>query len=130
MLAVVIIFTIMNFNDLLVDHDYYASDNNYYSKDASTEWNSFDEFYAEYINADVDMNLIYRWDIKTRDKEEIENGASKYYMELFIIKQRKGIYAPQFIHSISENDFDKIKKLLQLHLDKLANIWLPFSVSE
>jgi len=120
----------MNFNDLLQDHDYYASDNNYYSNDESTQWNSFDEFYAEYIKADIDMNLIYRWDIKTRDKEEIESGASKYYMELFIIKQRKGIYAPQFIHSISEKDFNKIKELLQPHLDKLAKIWLPFSVSE
>ncbi len=119
----------MEFKNLLVNHDYYASDSNYYSNDAGTEWNSFDEFYAEYINADIDMNLIYRWDIKIRDKEDVVNGASKYYMELFIIKQRKGIYAPQFIHSISEKDFDKIKELLQPHLDKLAKNWIPFTIN-
>ena len=113
----------MKFNDLLQDHDYYASDSNYYSNEASTKWNSFDDFYAEYINADIDMNLIYRWDIKKDDDENL-------YMEIFIIKQRKGIYAPQFIENVYEKDFDKIKELLQPHLDKLANIWLPFSVSK
>nr|WP_315212279.1 hypothetical protein [uncultured Flavobacterium sp.] len=113
----------MNFNDLLQDHDYYASNSNYYSNEASTKWNSFDDFYSEYINADIDMNLIYRWDIKKDDEENL-------YMEIFIIKQRKGIYAPQFIKNVSEKDFDKIRELLQPHLDKLANIWLPFSVSK
>jgi hypothetical protein len=113
----------MKFNDLLLDHDYYASDSNYYSNDAGQKWNTFQDFYDEYQDADIDMNLIYRWDIKKDDDENL-------YMEIFIIHQRKGIYAPHFIESVSESDFENIQKLLQPHLDKLAKIWLPFSVSK
>jgi len=54
----------MEFKDLLQDHDYYCSDSNYYSKDAGQSWDSFQDFYNKYKDADVDMNLIFRWDIK------------------------------------------------------------------
>ena len=123
MLAVVIKIYKMEFKDLLLDHDYYASDNNYYSNDAGQKWNTFQDFYDEYHDADIDMNLIYRWDIKKDDEENL-------CMKIFIIHQRKGIYAPHFIESVSESDFENIQKLLQPHLDKLARIWLPFSVSK
>lgn len=113
----------MEFKDLLVDHDYYASDNNYYSNDAGSSWDTFQDFYNEYHDADVDMNLAYRWDIKEREEE------GTYYMEIFLIKQRKGIYSPQFIKIVDENDFELIQKYLQPHLDKLLKIWLPFKKS-
>ena len=58
------------------------------------------------------------------------NYEENLYMEIFIINQRKGIYAPHLIESVSESYFENIQKLLQPHLDKLAKIWLPFSVSK
>jgi hypothetical protein len=112
----------MEFKDLLQDHDYYCSDSNYYSNDAGKKWDNFHDFYDEYKDADIDMNLIFRWDIKKRDDGML-------YMEVFIINQRKGIFAPHFIENVGENDFENIKSLLQPHLDKLSKIWLPFTVS-
>lgn len=107
------------FNDLLQDHDYYCSDNNYYSKDAGCKWQTFQDFYDDFKNADIDLNLIFRWDIKKNDDDT-------FFMEIFMIHQRKGIFSPHFIESVSESDFENIKSLLQPHLDKLAKIWLPF----
>lgn len=112
----------MKFKDLLEEHDYYCSENNYYSNDASKEWGNFQAFYDEYKNADIDMNLIFRWDIKEKD-----NGM--FYMQVFIMHQRKGIYAPHYIDNVVEDDFENIKSLLQPHLDKIIKNWIPFTIS-
>lgn len=112
----------MEFKNLLQDHDYYCSESNYYSNDAGQKWENFQDFYDEYKDADVDMNLIFRWDINKRDDGML-------YMEVFIIHQSKGIFAPHFIENVGENDFESIKTLLQPHLDKLSKNWLPFTVS-
>lgn len=109
----------MKLQDLAVDHDYYASESNYYSNEASQKFNTFAEFYEEYHDADIDMNLVYRWDIKKFDKQEA------YYMEIFMIRQRKGIYAPIRIHRIFEEDVEIAIKFLTPHLDKLKSIWSP-----
>lgn len=110
----------MEFKDLLNIHDYYCSDKNYYSNDVGGKWDNFQEFYDEYIDADINMNLIFRWDI-------IKDEDGLLYMEIFIIHQSKGIFAPHFIENVNESDFENIKKLLQPHLDKLASIWSPFT---
>lgn len=109
----------MEFKDLLQDYDYYCSDNNYYSKDAGMSWDSFQDFYNEYKDADVDMNLIFRWDVRS-------NEDKSFCMEVFIMQQRKGIFAPHFIQEVRESDFNDIKTLLQPHFDKLTKNWLPF----
>lgn len=116
----------MEFKDLLVDHDYYCSESNYYAGDAGEKWETFQDFFDEYHDADVDMNLIFRWDIK----EHYEEDMGGFYMEIFMMKQRKGIFQPHFIRNVSEADFENIKTILQPHLDKLAKIWLPFTSSK
>lgn len=108
------------FKDFLVNHDYYCSDTNYYSNSATVVWGTWSDFYNDYKDADIDLNLIFRWDIKEKEHGE-------YYMNVFIIHQRKGIFAPQIIENIDEKDFDSIKELLSKHYDKLVNLWNPFS---
>ena len=56
----------MELKDLAIDHDYYASDSNYYSNDATGHYNTWADFYEEFKDADIDMNLVYRWDITER----------------------------------------------------------------
>lgn len=107
--------------DLAADHDYYASESNYYSRDASQQFDTFAEFYQEYHDADIDMNLVYRWDIKKFDHQEA------YYMEIFIIRQRKGIYAPIRISRVLEEDVENVIKFLTPHLDKLRSLWEPLN---
>lgn len=108
----------MTLKDLAIDHDYYASENNFYSNDAKGVFDNWDAFYREFGEADIDMNLVYRWDIS--------EGKRGYYMQVFIIQQRKGIYTPVFINSIEEKDVIQIIAFLKPHLEKIKAIWSPF----
>lgn len=111
----------MTLKDLAIDHDYYAHDSNYYSNEAGGVYDTWKEFYEEFKDADVDLNLVYRWDIKKRDDVE------SYYMQIVIIGQRKGIYAPWRIDNVFEEDVPEILEYLRPHLEKLISIWQPLS---
>lgn len=113
---------ITTFKQLLAKHDYYSSDSNYFSNEYPAKFDCFKSFYDEYIKADVDMNLIFRWDILKNEEGEGEG----HYMMIFIIHQRKGIYAPNLIKSVTEADFEMIKEILTIHHNKLKQIWKPF----
>jgi len=107
--------------ELAVKHDYYASDSNYYSNDPYSEYKTWSDFYEEFKDADIDMNLVFRWDLHKR-----EEGAP-YYMQIIIIAQRKGIYIPIIIDSVYDNDVLSIKKFMEPHFKKILNIWSPLS---
>lgn len=111
----------LTLKDLAVDHDYYCNESNYYSNEARLEYETFEEFLNEFGDADVDMNLVFRWDLKLKD-DSIDNG---YYMEIFQMKQRKGIFTPIEVMNFTENDIDSFIKYITPHIEKLKNIWKP-----
>ena len=111
----------MELKDLAIKHPYYASDSNYYSRDAAQHYNTWADFYEEFFDADIDMNLVYRWDITERDK------SGRYYMEVFVICQRKGIYMPIMIDYVDEKDVPQIIEFMKPHFEKLLSIWNPLS---
>lgn len=111
--------------ELSVEHPYYASDSNYYSNEASSEFETMTDFLAEYKDADVDMNLVYRWDIKPRDEENTETG--RYYAEVFIIGQRKGLYKPNYIKHVNEEEAKQFLEYLKPHWERLTEMWKPVS---
>jgi len=117
----------MEFKDLLVKHDYYCSDSSYYNLKFETTYKTFEDFYNEMSESDDDMNLVFRFDIKERDFQ-LEN-SSKYYMEIFMVHQRKGRFVPFFIENVYENDFDKLKQYLDRKFNKMQQLWKPFSNS-
>jgi hypothetical protein len=112
----------MELKDLAIDHDYYASDNNYYSNEAAQHYHTWADFYEEFGDADIDMNLVYRWDITERDK------SKRYYMQVTIISQRKGIYMPVHIDYVDEKDVPQIREFMKPHFEKLLSIWKPLSI--
>ena len=116
------------FSDLLVEHDYYCSDSAYHNLGFQTDYKKFKDFYDEMGNSDDDMNLVFRFDIKTRDENEIEGETSKYFMEIFMVHQRKGRFVPFFIENVYETDFELMKEYLQRKYHKIQQIWSPFSV--
>ena len=111
----------MKLKELAIDHDYYSSDNNYYSNEASSEWATWTDFYNEFHDADIDMNLIFRWDVHKKDE------GGKFYMEVFMIHQQKGIYHPIRILHVEDKDVKTIIPFMQKHWDKLNSIWKPLS---
>ena len=111
----------MNLKDLAIKHPYYANDCNYYSNDAGAEYSTWADFYEEFEDADVDMNLFYRWDINKRDKRE------RYYMQVFIIGKRKVLYVPIQINYVEEKDVPQIIEFMKPHFEKLLELWKPLT---
>lgn len=112
----------MKLKDLAVKHSYYCSDNNYYSNKPQAEWDTMTEFLDEYEDADIDMNLVFRWDVYEPDADEDEK---KWRAEIFIMHQRKGIFAPHIIRKITEGDVKRFVKFLKKHKNYLKEIWMP-----
>lgn len=112
--------------ELAVKHDYYCSDSNYYSNDARQEFDDFDDFFAEMGDADVDMNLMFRWDVK-ENYDDDDKPTGEYYLEAFFIQQRKGKFVPIHIRKIEEKDVQKFTEFAAKHWAKLKSIWEPLS---
>lgn len=110
--------------ELAIVHPYYCSDSNYYSNQPRETYGSVTEFLEEYEDADIDMNLCFRWDV--RENEETEG----YYVNIFIMQQRKGIFKPITIGSVTEEEAVRLKAYLQRHAAVLAQMWKPLDLSE
>lgn len=106
---------------LAVAHDYYCHTSNYNSNEAAQHFNTWAEFYQEFHDSDLDMNLIFRWDIKEKESK------GEYYMEVFMMLQRKGMFMPVNISNVFEDDVKTIVAFLQLHYNKLQHLWTPLS---
>lgn len=109
----------MNLKDLAVDHDYYCSETNYFSNECSLQYDTVEEFLDHWGDADIDMNLAFRWDVYEQDNGE-------YYAIVFFMLQRKGIFKSATIQSITEDDVESFVNFLKPHHEKLQNIWRPF----
>jgi len=109
---------------LLAEHPYYCSESNYYSNEPSQTWETMSEFLDQFENADIDMNLVFRWDVRPRDEE---NTAGRYRAEVFIMHQRKGIFSPHQIKHINEEEAKRFRKYVEKHWETLRKIWEPIS---
>lgn len=111
----------MTLAELAIDHDYYASNSNYYSNSAGGHYATWADFYEEFHDADIDMNLVIRWDIHEREE------SKRYYMQVIIIAQRKGIYMPIRIDYVDEKDVETIIPFFKKHWEKLQRLWSPIN---
>lgn len=114
--------------DLSVDHPYYCSDSNYYSREAGAEWETMAEFLDEFEDADEDMNLVFRWDLGTRTDSGEDHG--RYDASVFLMHQRKGLFSPHYIKHVNESEAERFKAYLEKHWKRLKEIWEPISISE
>jgi len=106
---------------LLIEHPYYCSDSNYYSNEAAQEFATFADFYEEFHDADLDYNLIFRFDVREREE------SKRCYAEIFMMLQRKGIFKPITIQYFDEKDEELAIPLLNKHWEKLKEMWKPIS---
>ena len=107
--------------ELSIDHPYYCSEGNYYSNEARSRYDTFTDFYQEMGDSDVDMNLVFRWDIHKEDEKEL------YSAEIFIMHQRKGRFWPIKIDLITEEDVPKFIEYITKHWNLLKKLWKPIS---
>ena len=114
----------MNLKDLAADHPYYSSDSNYYRSDCNYICANFKDFLIEWEDADLDLNHLFRFDIKLHDDEDESKG---YYGKFFFILQRKGVYTPCHVEKIEEDDVDSLKGFLEKHWEHTKLMWEPIS---
>lgn len=113
----------MKIADIAIDHDYYSSGSNYYSNEARVAFSHWPAFIDEFGDADEDMNLCYRWDVYRDDHD-------RFYMEISMMRQRKGIYTPIHIGSVTDEDVPSIIEYLGRHWAKLQRLWCPISIAD
>lgn len=118
---------ITKIEQLAVNHEYYCSDSNYYSNDASYQYGTWSEFYKEFKDSNLDYNLVFRWDVHciTEDDTENENEIGGYRMEVFFMQQRKGKFVPIQIHKVTDNNVPEILEFLNKRKDYLFKLWNP-----
>ena len=111
------------------EHSYYCSDNNYYVDGAENhgrwDYDTWEEFKKDWLadgSFDDDYNLLFRFDIL--ESEEIHG---KFGLFLFFILQRKGIFRPVWIRSITKDNLVEIEIFLSHRWHYLKSQWQEFS---
>ena len=112
----------MKIEDLSVKHNYHCS-----SESDEVNYYSFDNFLNEYKNVDIDMNLLFRFDLHCADDDyvSLHNLDTKHYLSLFFVLQRKGKILPVTIFNIKEEDTSKIHDYLLPLKEHLIKLWKP-----
>lgn len=108
---------------LKVDHDYYCNLQNYFSNDTVTEFECWEDFKSEFLDADKSYNLLFRWDlIKDEDTNDLK-------LHLFYMAQRKGRYFSVVVNvkEDDEKEESEIKDFLKSYWDFLTELWNPVS---
>lgn len=105
-----------------IEHPYYCSDSNYYSNEPRQRFTTMTEFLDAFEDADIDMNLCFRWDIHGPDED---SKRDHYTAEVFLILQRKGIFKPCAIANIAEHEVERFETYLRGHAETLMSMWRP-----
>lgn len=110
--------------EISIDHPYYCSDSNYYSNEGAMRFETMTEFLDEFESADIDMNLCFRWDLREKLREDGQ-PSGQYEAEVFLILQRKGIFRPCSIASVTEQEAVRFKDYALMHMEVLQKMWSP-----
>ena len=114
------------------DHSYYCSESNYYVSGRNGQnfgrcehstWADFKEGWLLPASTDLDddLNHVFRFDI-CKDED-----SGNFKLWLFFILQRKGIYRPVLIRSITQEDMPEIEDFLRKRWEYMRGQWIEFS---
>lgn len=118
-----------------VDHSYYCNEGNYFTaKSVESYFKSFADFMQEYGDADMDYNLLFRWDWVEYDDDGNNNfNGDNYYrngrLKLFWMGQRKGLYQYSIVE-VCRADEPDVLEFLRPRLAYLMSLWSPLTDKE
>jgi hypothetical protein len=107
-----------------VKHPYYATEGCYFASGSNyphIELDSWKEFLDEWEDADLDYNLVYRWDWKEADPDE---GRETDELHIFFMGQRKARPQSVFVRVVKDDETDVIRWLTP-RAQRLAEVWAP-----
>lgn len=103
-------------------HPYHCSSTNYYSNDTHVEHPSWAHFLEAEGKADMDYNLLFRWDWHPKSEDyEAET------LELFFMGQRKGLFRAATVRVALENE-PEIRAWLVIRWGHMKQLWAGVSV--
>lgn len=109
------------------NHDYYCEQGNFYRNGLHFDVDSLDDIIKDFgvgnYGDDMDLNLIYRFDIEDMNRYE-DDESEKLELRLFFIAQRKGYnysYACPLKDTAEEKE--KLIKLLKPRLEHMKKLW-------
>ena len=88
-----------------LEKPYYGSGTHY------ENYATFKDFYSEMKDFDIDMNLVYRFDVNFDYEDEY------YYLQIYTILQRKGRVTEHFIDVVEQDDLKLLEEYLKPHQD-------------
>ncbi|MGB1016396.1 MAG: hypothetical protein ACPG4T_19820 [Nannocystaceae bacterium] len=105
-----------------IDHPYYANESNFYNRDQTFWYVSWEDYLAQRGEEDHNLNLIIRWDwAKAEDISNDLDDASDV-LQLTYVLQRKGIYQVAFVR-VTPEDEPAIRAYLAERWAKLQEVW-------
>ena len=107
-----------------IKHAYYCSEDNYFSNECHSTYSSWISFMKEFGDADLDYNLLFRWDWK--DADDPDNELNQDELRLFFMGQRKGKYFSSTIRLFKDDEPD-VRKFLKSRMMHLWSLWEPLS---
>jgi hypothetical protein len=114
-----------------VDHDYYCSDENYYQNGTQKLFESWAEFMEAEGDAEMDRNLVFRWDWREGEGWELgDYNGDDYYryarIQIYIMNQRHGAFRSASVKVCRADEADIIA-YLRPRWENLAELWAPIN---
>ncbi|KOR22969.1 hypothetical protein [Burkholderia cenocepacia] len=121
-----------------VKHPYYCTEGQFFAnqREHQTVWEfkSWAEFIAEMGDADMDYNMLFRWDWHEGGDHELpEFNGDVYYRNgkllLFFMVQRKGFHSCSIV-DVCRADEPAVIEYLKPRLAHLMQLWAPLNMTE
>jgi hypothetical protein len=115
------------------NHPYYCNEGNYYARDMHETYDSWDDFIADWGDADADMNLVFRWDWKRADPDDYEpddDGVVRVpedTLNVYWVLQRKAILRSTEC-VVTEADEPAVREWLSKRAKTITAIWEPVNL--
>lgn len=113
------------------DHAYYCNLGNYYANDCGARYKTWDAFLSEEGGADLDMNLVFRFDwYEGEDHGASAFNGDRYYrnglLHVFFMGQRKGAYRFASVE-VCRADEPAVLEYLAPRWEHMRALWAPLS---
>ncbi|SFD13121.1 hypothetical protein [Streptomyces aidingensis] len=113
-----------------IDHPYYCTEGNYYARPSEglhTEYETWQDFHADWGSLDPDLNFVWRWDWKRADPSHYEDGEEMPPDRLLVfwVLQRKAILRSTEC-TVTEADEPAVREWLAEKAEWVRAVWEPF----
>ena len=120
------------------DHSYYCSETNFFlsanrADETVSSYRSWEEFLADSLDDDMDMNLLFRWDWLEGEENDLPpfNGDSHFRngkLLLFTMCQRIGYHRCEKV-DVCRADEPAVIEFLRPRLAHLMSLWSPLTLA-